>query len=57
MLFEEAGPVQAGTVMGSRTPYQLGLEIGEMHDNFINVNQYTFHAIPDGRYRYPLFQE
>ena len=57
MLFEEAGPVQAGTVMGSRTPYQLGLEIGEMHDNFINVNQYTFRAIPDGRYRYPLFQE
>ena len=57
MLFEEAGPVQAGSVMGSRTSYQLGLEIGEMHDNFINVNQYTFHAIPEGRYRYPLFQE
>ena len=57
MLFAEAGALQAGRIMGSRTSYQLALEIEELHDAFINFNQYVFRAIKEGTYRYPLFPD
>ena len=57
MLFGEAGRLQAGRIMGSRTSYQLALEIEELHDAFINFNQHVFRAIKEGTYRYPLFPD
>ena len=57
MLFGEAGTLQAGRIMGSRTSYQLALEIEELHDAFINFNQYVFRAIKEGTYQYPIFPD
>jgi raffinose/stachyose/melibiose transport system substrate-binding protein len=57
MLFGEAGTLQAGRVMGSRTSYQLALEIEEMHDGFINFNQFVFQALKEGTCKYPLFPD
>ena len=51
--FREAGALQPGRIMGSRTSYQLALEIEELHDAFINFNQYVFRADQKGAYRYP----
>jgi ABC-type glycerol-3-phosphate transport system substrate-binding protein len=56
MLFTEAGEVEAGTVVGDRTPYQLALEIGEQHDSYINGNIYVYNKIQTGEYPFPLFQ-
>jgi len=53
MLFREAGPLEAGKVMGSRTPYQLGLEIIELLDNGNNSRQYTWKHLQSGDYRFP----
>ena len=57
MRFREAGTLQAGRVMGSRTSYQLALEIEEMHDAFININQSVFQGLKEGTCEYPLFPE
>ena len=56
MLFVEAGEVKAGTIVGSRTPYQLALEIGEQHDSYINGNIHIYNRIHTGEYGCPLFQ-
>lgn len=57
MLFQEAGELKSGNVVGSRTPYQIGMEIGVMHDQFICRQLYQLRHLKTGDFDYPLYQD
>lgn len=53
MLFEEAGEVRTGRIMGSRTPYELGLEVVNILHHGVSTRQYIWHHIQRGNYQFP----
>ena len=55
MLFKEAGRLKAGKVVGSRTPYQINLEIGPGHDQYINKVRYILRHMGTDAFPYPYF--
>ena len=55
MLFVEAGPLEAGKVVGSRTAYQINLEIGPGHDQYINKVRYILRHMGTDAFPYPYF--
>lgn len=57
MLFVEGGVMRAGEVVGSRTPYQINLEIGPGHDQYINRVRYYLRHLELGDFPYPFFRD
>ena len=57
MLFVEAGRLEAGKVVGSRTAYQINLEIGPGHDQYINKVRYILRHMGTDAFPYPYFKD
>jgi raffinose/stachyose/melibiose transport system substrate-binding protein len=53
MLFEEAGDLRAGELVGQRTSYQLALEVVALLEFGISARTYTWHHLQQGNYEYP----
>ena len=57
MLFAEAGELKAGKVVGSRTAYQINLEIGPGHDQYINKSRFVQRYIGTEAFPFPYFKD
>jgi len=53
MLFEEAGELKTGNIMGSRTPYELGLEVINILYHGISSRQFIWNQLADDNYEFP----
>jgi ABC-type glycerol-3-phosphate transport system substrate-binding protein len=56
MLFKEAGRLEVGKVVGSRTAYQINLEIGPGHDQYINRTRYILRHFGSDQFPFPYFK-
>ncbi len=53
MLFEEAGDVNVGGLVGSCSPYQLSVEVLNVMQHSIDARRYTWYHLQQGSYTFP----
>lgn len=53
ILFEEAGELKAGEIMGERTIYQLSLEIVALLEHGVSARAYMWHHLQEGDWEFP----
>lgn len=53
MLFDEAGDVNVGGLVGSCSPYQLSVEVLNVMQHSIDARRYTWYHLQRGNYQFP----